>query len=357
MKTKVLIVDDSAVVRQVFHKALASDPDIEVVGTAPDPFVARDMIVEKQPDVLTLDIEMPRMDGLTFLRRLMKHHPLPVIVVSSLTPRGSQLALDALDSGAIEVLCKPGAAYTVGDMATDLIAKVKAAATVDLSRRADLARIAPSPASPSLSLTRTTHSVIAIGASTGGTVAIETILRALPPNVPGIIITQHMPQYVTASFAARLNTVCANLEVREAVDGDSVVTGVVLIAPGNFHMLLARSGARYFVEVKSGPLVNRHRPAVDPMFHSVARNAGRNAVGVILTGMGRDGADGLLAMREAGAATLAQDESSCVVFGMPRAAIEIGAAEQVAHLGRLPRQIVDAVSSAPNPHAPTRAGS
>lgn len=343
MKTRVLIVDDSAVVRQVFQRALSSDPAIEVVGTAPDPFVARDMIVEKKPDVVTLDIEMPRMDGITFLRKLMKHYPLPVIVVSSLTPAGSQLALDALDSGAVEVLCKPGASYTVGDMAIDLVAKVKAAANVDVGRRALAPRPIAAPA-PVTSLARTTHSVIAIGASTGGTVAIEAILRVLPPNVPGIVVTQHMPQFVTTSFAARLNSICPNLEVREASDGDSVVPGVALIAPGNYHMILARSGARYIVEVKSGPRVNRFRPSVDVMFQSVASAAGRNAVGVILTGMGRDGAEGLLAMRQAGAQTVAQDESSSVVFGMPRAAIEVGAAQRVAPLDRIPREILSCLT-------------
>ncbi len=344
MRTRVLIVDDSAVVRQVFQRALSSDPDVEIVGTAPDPFVARDLIVEKKPDAVTLDIEMPRMDGLTFLRKLMKHYPLPVIVVSSLTPAGSQLALDALDAGAVEVLCKPGAAYTVGDMAADLVAKVKAAACVDVGRRSALRVPASAPAMTS-PLARTTHSVVAIGASTGGTVALEAILRALPPNLPGIIITQHMPQFVTASFAARLDGVCPHVEVREAADGDSVVPGVALIAPGNFHLVLARSGARYVVEVKSGPRVNRFRPSVDVMFQSVASAAGRNAVGVILTGMGRDGAEGLLAMRQAGAATIAQDESTSVVFGMPRAAIEVGAAQRVAPLDRIPREIINCLTA------------
>lgn len=355
MKTRVLIVDDSAVVRQVFHRALSSDPNIEVIGTAPDPFVARDIIVEKRPDVVTLDIEMPRMDGITFLRKLMKHFPLPVIVVSSLTPAGSQLALDALDAGAVEVLCKPGASYTVGDMAMDLVAKVKAAANVDVGRRALVPRTA-AVTTTAMPLARTTHSVIAIGASTGGTVALEAILRVLPPNVPGIIVTQHMPQFVTASFAQRLNTICPSLEVREAIDGDSVVPGVALIAPGNFHLVLARSGARYIVEVKGGPRVNRFRPSVDVMFQSVAGTAGRNAVGVILTGMGRDGAEGLLSMREAGAATIAQDESTSVVFGMPRAAIEVGAAQRVAPLDRIPREILSCLTDKRDAPAEQRAG-
>jgi len=335
--TRVLVVDDSALVRQVFSRILANDSDIEVIGTAPDPYVARDLIVERRPDVVTLDIEMPRMDGLTFLRKLMRYYPLPVVVVSSLTPAGSQMAADALDSGAVEVLAKPGAAYAVGDLAGELVDKVKAAALVDMGRRALAVRLATDcRALPAL--TRTTHLVCAIGASTGGTVALESILRALPPNSPGLLITQHMPQYVTKNFADRLNTLSA-LEVREAADGDSVLPGVALVAPGNFHMLLRRSGARYYVEVKAGPLVNRHRPSVDVMFRSVAQIAGRNAIGALLTGMGGDGAKGLLAMREAGAPTLAQNEESCVVFGMPKVAIELGAADQVLHLRDIPAEL------------------
>jgi two-component system chemotaxis response regulator CheB len=325
---RVLVVDDSAVVRNVFSSELAKDPGIEVVGTAPDPYVARDLLLEKQPDVITLDLEMPRMDGITFLRKIMKYRPTPVIVVSSLTTAGGELAMEALSAGAVEVMCKPGAAYSVGDMTTDLVEKVKDVAAHGV--RAPVAQ-PPAPAGRPVAgpaLSRTTNQILAIGASTGGTVAIERILGALPANVPGIVITQHMPELFTKFFANRLKAM-SRLDAREAVDGDSVVPGVALVAPGNKHMLLKRSGARYLVEVKDGPRVNRHRPSVDVMFRSVARHAGKNAIGVILTGMGGDGAQGLLAMREAGARTVAQDEASCVVFGMPKVAIDCGAVEKV----------------------------
>ncbi len=335
--TRVLIVDDSAIVRQIFQQALSRDPEIEVVGTAPDPYVARDLIVEKDPDVVTLDLEMPRMDGITFLRKLMHHHPMPVVVVSSLTPAGGELALEALSAGAVEVMCKPGAAYTVGDMALDLADRVKSAAVVDVRRRRAVAAPASDAKLPALS--RTTNQILAIGASTGGTVALESILRVMPPNAPGTVITQHMPEMFTKFFADRLDDLC-EMEVREAEDGDSVNPGVALIAPGNRHLLLGRSGARYYVKVKDGPLVNHHRPSVDVMFQSVARAAGRNAIGVILTGMGGDGAKGLLEMRSAGAATIAQDEESCIVFGMPKVAIDLGAAEHVLDLARIPKQIL-----------------
>ncbi len=327
-RVRVLVVDDSAVVRNVFSSELAKDPGIEVVGTAPDPFVARDLLLEREPDVITLDLEMPRMDGITFLRKIMKYRPTPVIVVSSLTTAGGELAMEALAAGAVEVMCKPGAAYSVGDMTTDLVEKVKDVAANGV--RAPSERPAPParPAAAAPALTRTTNQILAIGASTGGTVAIERILSALPPNVPGIVITQHMPELFTKFFANRLKSM-SRLDAREAVDGDSVVPGVALVAPGNKHMLLKRSGARYLVEVKDGPRVNRHRPSVDVMFRSVARHAGKNAIRVILTGMGGDGAQGLLAMREAGARTVAQDEATSVVFGMPKVAIDCGAVEKV----------------------------
>jgi two-component system chemotaxis response regulator CheB len=333
----VLVVDDSAVVRNVFSAELAKDPAIEVVGTAPDPFVARDMLLEKQPDVITLDLEMPRMDGITFLRKIMKYRPTPVIVVSSLTPAGGQMAMEALAAGAVDVMCKPGAAYSVGDMTADLVEKVKEVASngvrvpvagAPLPRPAHLVGATPAAPAALPALSRTTNQILAIGASTGGTVAIERVLAALPPSVPGIVITQHMPEQFTRYFADRLKSM-TRLDVREGVDGDSVVPGVALVAPGNKHMLLKRSGARYLVEVKDGPRVNRHRPSVDVMFRSVARSAGQNAIGVILTGMGGDGAQGLLAMREAGARTIAQDEASCVVFGMPKVAIDSGAVERI----------------------------
>jgi two-component system chemotaxis response regulator CheB len=331
---KVLVVDDSAVVRQMLSQQLRSDPEIEVVGAAPDPYVARDLIVNLRPDVITLDIEMPRMDGLTFLRKLMHHRPMPVVVVSSLTTAGSRMALEALACGAIAVLNKPGTAYEVGDLARELIAVVKAAARVQVKSQhlgLDRAPLAP--------LARTTSQIVAIGASTGGTVALEKILVTLPQDSPGIVITQHMPEVFTRTFADRLNTL-SQLEVREAADGDSVVAGVALVAPGNHHLLLRRSGARYVVSVRTGPLVSGHRPSVDVMFRSVAEAAGRNAVGVILTGMGGDGAKGLLEMRHAGAATIAEDESTCVVFGMPQVAIKAGAVEHVLPLPQIPRQIL-----------------
>jgi two-component system chemotaxis response regulator CheB len=340
---RVLVVDDSAIVRKVLSQELGKDGDIEVVGAAPDPFVARDMIVQLAPDVITLDIEMPRMDGLTFLRRLMRFRPLPVVIVSSLTPRGGEVALEAMDAGAVEVVCKPGAAYAVGEMAVALRDKVRAAARVRVAPRDESQKPAMSAPLGRLSLSRTTHSVVAIGASTGGTQALQAVLAALPANAPGILIVQHMPEHFTRSFADRLNTLCA-MEVKEAEDGDSVGPGRVLIAPGNHHMELIRDGAAYRVIVRGGPLVSRHRPSVDVLFHSVARYAGRNAVGAILTGMGHDGAEGLLAMRKAGAATIAQDEATCVVFGMPKEAIALGAAEKVAPLETIPARLLEAAA-------------
>jgi two-component system chemotaxis response regulator CheB len=342
---KVLVVDDSAVVRQVLQNVLSNDPELEVVGAASDPYVARDMIVALKPDVITLDIEMPRMDGITFLGKLMRYYPIPVIVVSSLTPAGSRMAMEALAIGAVDVMCKPGAAYTVGDMAGELTEKVKAAAAVDVARAARLAAATSCGKTALPALTQTTHMVVAIGASTGGTIALEAILRVMPPNSPGIVITQHMPEYVTKNFAMRLNDV-SPMTIREAETGDSVVSGVALIAPGGKHLLLRRSGARYFVEVKDGPLVNRHRPSVDVMFRSVAQVAGRNAVGVILTGMGGDGAKGLLAMRQAGAGTIGQDEASSVVYGMPKVAFELGAVEEQVPLDEVPRRILRRVAAA-----------
>jgi two-component system, chemotaxis family, protein-glutamate methylesterase/glutaminase len=330
---KVLIVDDSAVVRKIFSDQLSRDREINVVGAAPDPFVARDFIVKFKPDVITLDLEMPRMDGLTFLRKVMRYHPVPVIIVSSLTPKGGEMAMEALSSGAVDVMCKPGAAYTVGDMAIDLIEKVKDASRVRVSTMA--APQMTRGAMPQTSLRKTTNKVIAIGASTGGTVALEAILKTLPPNSPGIIITQHMPEMFTKSFAERLDSIC-DIDIKEAEEGDSIMSGRALIAPGNKHMLMRRSGVRYYVDVKDGPLVNRHRPSVDVMFRSVSKVAGRNAVGVILTGMGADGAKGLMEMKESGAKTIAQNEESCVVFGMPKVAIEIGASDIVLPLEEIP---------------------
>ncbi|MCA9409997.1 MAG: chemotaxis response regulator protein-glutamate methylesterase [Candidatus Omnitrophica bacterium] len=341
-KTKVLIVDDSAVVRQILTRELQKDPSIEVVGSAPDPFVARDKIVDLKPDVLTLDIEMPRMDGITFLRKLMKHYPIPVVIVSSLTQKGGELALEAMQAGAVDVMCKPGTAYSVGDLSIALIDKVKAASRVRVPMHRNGSEASSRSAAKQYSLTRTTQKVVAIGASTGGTQALESVLVTLPPNSPGIVIVQHMPEVFTKSFADRLNQLC-QVEVKEAEDNDSVTTGRVLIAPGNFHMMLRRSGARYYVEIKSGPLVSRHRPSVDVLFKSVARYAGRNAVGAILTGMGRDGAEGLAEMHNEGAKTIAQDEDSCVVFGMPKEAIQLGGADFVTPLDRIAEKILSLV--------------
>ncbi|SYZ74382.1 fused chemotaxis regulator; protein-glutamate methylesterase in two-component regulatory system with CheA [Candidatus Zixiibacteriota bacterium] len=337
MSIKVLVVDDSAVVRKIFSTELSRDPQIEVVGTAPDPYIARDKIVALQPDVLTLDVEMPRMDGITFLKRLMKHYPVPTVVVSSLTTKGGELAMEALDAGAVDIMCKPGASYSVGDMSVELIEKIKAAAQVKLSKRAEVA--AGSKSAKRLSLSKTTNKVIAIGASTGGTQALQAVLSTLPANTAGIMVVQHMPENFTRSFASRLNEVC-DMEVKEAADGDSVMPGRVLIAPGNFHMMLARSGASYYARVSSGPLVNRHRPSVEVLFKSVAKYAGANAVGVIMTGMGADGAEGILEMKKNGAYTIAQDESSCVVFGMPKEAIKLGGIEKVDPLDKIPGEIL-----------------
>ncbi|MDA8164116.1 MAG: chemotaxis response regulator protein-glutamate methylesterase [Desulfobacteraceae bacterium] len=342
-KIRVLVVDDSAVVRKVFSDELSRESDIEVIGTAPDPYVARDLIVNLRPDVVTLDIEMPRMDGLTFLRKLMKYFPLPVIIVSSLTREGGALALEAMDIGAVDVVSKPGEAYSVGDMSVQLAEKIRAAARVDMAHRAALAaqRRAASPVvAPQRALAQSTNKIIAIGASTGGTEAIKAVLTQLPPNVPGILIVQHMPANFTTSFAKRLDSLC-QVRVKEAEDGDSVVPGTALLAPGNFHMVMRRSGARYYVNIKTGPLVCHQRPAADVLFNSVAAYGGSNAVGVILTGMGKDGAQGLLKMKEAGARTIAQDEKSCVVFGMPKEAIKLGAVDEVVSLDRISQAIVD----------------
>ncbi len=340
-KVRVLVVDDSAVARQIFSRELARDGEIEVLGSAPDPYVARDMIVELKPDVITLDVEMPRMDGLTFLRKLMQHYPLPVVIVSSLTSAGGELAMEALESGAVDVMHKPQSAYAVDDVAIQLADKVKAAARVRVAKREPGA--AGHRPVQRLSLAQTTNKVVAIGASTGGTQALQEVLTALPANAPGIVIVQHMPEHFTRAFADRLNTLCA-IEVKEAESGDSVIPGRALIAPGNYHMLLRRSGARYLVEVKDGPLVTRHRPSVDVLFRSVARTAGANAVGVIMTGMGGDGSTGMLEMKQQGAYNIAQDEKSCVVYGMPREAVEIGAVDQIEPLDRLAAAMLRAAS-------------
>jgi len=341
---RVLVVDDSAVVRKVFTDELSRERGIQVIGTAPDPYIARDKIVKLKPDVITLDIEMPRMDGLTFLKKLMKHYPLPVIIVSSLTQKGGKLAMEALSSGALEVISKPSAAYSVGDMSIQLADKIRAVARVNVkgNLNSDNKSVPVKPAAQTHALSFTTNKIIAIGASTGGTEAIKTVLTGMPPNSPGIVIVQHMPANFTTAFAQRLDSL-SQITVKEAADGDSVLNGQALIAPGNFHMLLKRSGARYYVQVKNGPMVHHQRPAADVLFRSVANYAGANAIGIILTGMGADGAAGLLEMKETGARTIAQDEQSCVVFGMPKEAIKLGAAEKVVSLGYVAKTALEMI--------------
>jgi two-component system chemotaxis response regulator CheB len=339
---KVLVVDDSAVVRKIISNELSKHTDITVVGTAPDPFVARDKIVHLRPDVITLDIEMPRMDGLTFLRKLMKYYPLPVVVLSSLTLRGSQIAMEALQAGAVEVLSKPGSSFSVADLADQLADKIRGAARarIDTSRLAEDRQAEPSAISKAL--IQTTNKVVAMGASTGGTEALKKVLSMMPPNSPAMVIVQHMPPHFTTAFAERLNSLCP-FEVKEASDGDTVRQGRALLAPGNFHMLLKRSGAQYYVEVKNGPRIHHQRPAVDVLFRSTAKYAGSNAVGVILTGMGADGAQGLLEMKQTGARTIAQDEKSCVVFGMPKEAIKLGAADKVVSIENVAKEVLSAI--------------
>ncbi len=340
---RVLVVDDSAVVRSVLTEELSKAPDVEVVAAATDPYVARDKIVALRPDVLTLDIEMPRMDGLTFLEKLMRHHPMPVVVVSSVSPAGSEAAVRALELGAVDVVSKPGSAFTVGDICARLRESIRTAARAHIRHHETPARMDDPPARAMPQVVRTTHSVLAIGASTGGTTAIREVLAQLPRTTPGTVVVQHMPEHFTAAFAKRLNEQCA-MEVREARDGDAIVPGLALIAPGNRHMVVRRSGARYQVGLRDSPPVHYQRPSVDVLFHSAAHHCGRNCLAVILTGMGADGAAGMLALREAGARTIGQDEKSCVVYGMPRAAAEAGAVEQVAPLHEIPRRIIETLT-------------
>lgn len=348
-KIKVLIVDDSAIVRRILSDAVASQPDMEVVGTAPDPYVARDKILSLHPDVITLDIEMPRMDGLTFLRRLMQHHPIPTIIVSSLGQSSCSAALDALRFGAVDVLAKPNGPYSVGDLRHSVASCIRGAASSTPRRTTDCASepvVALNAGTAPPLLTSNVHpqTVIAIGASTGGTVAIQDILLRLPADMPAMVITQHIPAGFSLSFAARLNKLCP-MEVREAVDGDRLQRGVALVAPGDFHLVLRRLGADYVVELGKGPQVCFQRPSVDVMFASVAQAAGSHAIGLLLTGMGTDGAKGLLALKRAGANTIAQDEASCVVYGMPRAAVHLNAVETVASLHDIPTVITGALRS------------
>ena len=340
-KIKVLIVDDSAIVRKILTDAITAEKDLEVVGTAPDPFIARDKILALKPDVLTLDIEMPRMDGLTFLKKLMQYHPLPTIVISSLGQASCQATLDALRFGAVEVLAKPGGPYSVGELQLTLANKIRAAAAARIQRSAPVASPARVEAvSPASAKPFCRDVVIAIGASTGGTEAITEVLTRMPADTPPVVITQHIPPVFSLTFANRLNQLCA-MEVKEAADGDVLLPGRVLIAPGNFHMVLRRSGSTVRVQIKDGPQVCYQRPSVDVMFASVAETCGSNAIGAILTGMGADGAQGLLRMKRAGAVTIAQDEASCVVFGMPREAIRAGAVDRTLPLA----QVADALLS------------
>lgn len=343
MTIKVLVIDDSAMIRKVFEQELSKDPEIEVVGTAPDPFVGRDKIVYLKPDVITLDIEMPRMDGLTFLGKLMKYYPLPVVVVSSLAKKGGDVALKAMELGAVEVVSKPGTAYSVGDMCEQLVEKVKAAAKVKVFKKADPERVSTKEQNAALVASiavKTTNKIVAIGASTGGTDALREVISRLPANSPPVVVVQHMPANFTKAFADRLNQIC-QVEVKEATDGEYLSMGKVLIAPGNQHMEIRRSGINYYVTLFDGPMMFHQRPAVEILFNSVAKYAGQNAVGAILTGMGKDGAQGLLNMRNAGAATIAQDEKSCIVFGMPKEAIDIGAAQVIKPLNQVTQTILD----------------
>lgn len=348
-KIKVLVVDDSAVVRQTLKDILSSDPGIEVSGTAADPYIAANKINKEVPDVITLDVEMPRMDGLTFLQKIMTQHPIPVVMCSSLTEKGCETTLRALEYGAVDIILKPrlGAKKFLEESRITICDSVKAAVRARVKRKSDRRPPPPShsvekkltadaviPGPAPKSMMRTTEKVVMVGASTGGTEALKLFLEAMPLDAPGIVVVQHMPEKFTRAFADRLNTTC-RMEVKEAEDGDSVLRGRALIGPGNRHILLKRSGARYYVEVKDGPLVCRHRPSVDVLFRSAARYAGANAVGVIMTGMGDDGARGMVEMKEAGGFTIAQDEASCVVFGMPHEAIKRGAAEKVLGLGAI----------------------
>lgn len=340
MAIRVLIVDDSATARAVLHDILDSEPSIEVVGTASDAYIARDKIVELRPDVVCLDVEMPRMDGITFLKRLMHYMPLPVVMVSSLTQSGAKTTLAALEAGAVDFVAKPHSHIYDGkeEMRDELIAKIKSASKAKVHQHIlrDIGQ------ANTTSLVETTNKILAIGASTGGTEALKDVLMGLPRNAPGTIVVQHMPANFTGPFAERLNSLCA-MEVREARNGDSITPGLVLIAPGDYHMVVRRSGARYYVEIGSGDKISGHRPSADVLLNSVAKIAGANAIGVILTGMGGDGAKGLLAMRNAGAKTLGQDEASCVVYGMPKVAYEIGAVEKQLPLYKMANGILESL--------------
>jgi two-component system chemotaxis response regulator CheB len=350
-KIKVLIVDDSAVVRQTMSDILSSDPEIEVIATANDPFAAAARLKEEIPDVITLDVEMPRMDGLTFLQKIMSQHPIPVVMCSSLTGDGSASAMKALECGAVDIITKPrvGTKQFLEESRMRICDAVKAAAqaklrklnqqTIQRAPKLTADAMLAKPEVKSKAMLQTTEKVVVVGASTGGTEALRVFLEMLPEDSPGIVIVQHMPEHFTSAFANRLNSIC-RVTVKEAENNDTVVRGRALIAPGNQHLLLKRSGARYFVEIKEGPLVSRHRPSVDVLFRSAARYAGKNAVGVIMTGMGDDGARSMKEMYDAGAITIAQDEATCVVFGMPAEAIKHGGVHKVMPLERIAQEVL-----------------
>lgn len=355
-KIRVLVIDDSSIMRQLIVHLLDGDSELEVVGTAPDPYIGREKLIQLKPDLITLDLEMPRMDGLTFLRKIMKHMPTRTVVVSSLSQRGSELALQAYEAGAIDVIAKPVLDVVEGmkAMRTDLVSRVKAAARarfqpIVAARSATGAesrgavRATPATVASAGFLKKTTHQVLAIGASTGGTEAIKAVLLGLPADLPGTVIVQHMPPMFTKTFATNLNKLCP-FEVKEAEDGDQVRPGVVLLAPGNFHMELVRNGAKYHVALNQSPPIHGVRPSVDPLFESVARNAGKNSIGVILTGMGRDGAQGISSLQRSGGLTIAQDEHTCVVFGMPKEAIATGCVDHILPLHRIGTFLVEEFS-------------
>lgn len=336
-KIKVLIVDDSAVVRQTLSDVLSSDRRIKVMGVAVDPYIAAEKMRKKRPDVIMLDIEMPRMDGITFLKKIMNQHPIPVVICSSLTGKGSETALKAMEYGAVEIIEKPrvGSKHFLEESRIRICDAVKAASVSKIKRVTKPKAVEPKLTADAVlarpkidAMVKTTEKVVVVGASTGGTEAIRLLLEALPLDAPGMVVVQHMPEYFTTAFTQRLNGTC-RISVKEAENNDTVIRGRALIAPGNTHILLKRSGARYYVEVKFGPLVSRHRPSVDVLFRSAARYAGRNSVGVIMTGMGDDGAKGLLEMKKAGAFTIAQDEKTSIVFGMANVAIKLGAIDRV----------------------------
>ncbi len=346
-KIRVLIVDDSALVRDILKKGLASDPDIEVIGTASDPYHARDILVTERPDVITLDVEMPRMDGVSFLKKYMQVIPTPTIMVSSLTERGKLITIEALESGAVDVVTKPksGISDNLPRMIDELCKKIKSAALVDVTRQSK--KISPIQAPISTyqkqALDETTDQVIALGTSTGGTEALARILPIFPPTTPGIVVVQHMPADFTLSLAKRLNTLSA-MEVREAKDGDRILSGVVLIAPGgDNHMEVERYGGQYRARLIPGDLISNHRPSVDALFHSVGRQVGNNSIAVLMTGMGKDGAEGLLAIKNAGGKTFVQDEKTSVVFGMPKAGWDLGAAKAMIPLSDIPKTIASMI--------------